>query len=636
MYLHTLKLWNFRKYSTSNGSKEITRTNEGLKVEFNETLNVLIGENDSGKTAIIDSIKYVLKTKSLDAFWLDDRDFYQGINGIRRDQLKIECVFKGITDSEAGSFIEWIGFDIDKNFELKVWLIANRKNQSIYTKLKAGHDDEGIQLDGEARENLKTIYLKPLRDALGELTPGFRSRLAQILKGHEIFKDKKDAEGNRIEHKLEEKVKIANSQVSSYFDINKDENNPEYEGKKITNEIKSYLDAFSFEDIKNSPEFFMSKGELNEILKKLSLVMEDNKSGLGTLNKLYMAAEFLLLNQSNNRGLKLALIEEIEAHLHPQAQLQIIDALQNKTTYPGQLILTTHSTTLASKVKLEHIILCKDNSVYPMGVGFTKLSRGDYEFLERFLDDTKANLFFARGVIFVEGDAENLLIPTISEILDRPLHKYGVSIVNVGNTAFLRYSRIFMRKDKKEFNIPISIVTDLDIQQVRLSNGDIVAKEVNKKIPDIETEKAKKNILGKGGNNISVYISPLWTMEYDILNSFNITRELLFASILEAQLIKNKGANYIGLNDKEIQRKRKIAYDSLKKWSDEGKTNKWIAFNIYNKYLNNSNNKISKAVTAQQFARKLKEEITSVKEIILKSSEFEYLRNAIYNVTKAN
>ena len=74
----------------------------------------------------------------------------------------------------------------------------------------------------------------------------------------------------------------------------------------------------------------------------------------------------------------------------------------------------------------------------------TKLEVEDYEFLERFLDATKSNLFFAKGLIFVEGDAENLLIPAIADLIGYPLHEYGISIVNIGNTAFERYIKIIL------------------------------------------------------------------------------------------------------------------------------------------------------------------------------------------------
>ncbi len=95
--------------------------------------------------------------------------------------------------------------------------------------------------------------------------------------------------------------------------------------------------------------------------------------------------------------------------------------------------------------------MCFNSNVYSLDSGSTALSEDDYQFLERFLDATKTNLFFAKGVIIVEGDAENILIPTLAELLDRPLYKYGVSIVNVGSTALLRFANIFKRKDENAF-----------------------------------------------------------------------------------------------------------------------------------------------------------------------------------------
>ena len=59
MYISELKLWNFRKY----GKIEWDLDKPHLVVPFNEGLNVLIGENDSGKSAILDAIKLALKTQ---------------------------------------------------------------------------------------------------------------------------------------------------------------------------------------------------------------------------------------------------------------------------------------------------------------------------------------------------------------------------------------------------------------------------------------------------------------------------------------------------------------------------------------------------------------------------------------------
>lgn len=64
----------------------------------------------------------------------------------------------------------------------------------------------------------------------------------------------------------------------------------------------------------------------------------------------------------------------------------------------------------------------------------------------------------------IEGDAENLVIPVIADIIGYPLEKWGISLVNVGSTAFLRYSRIFARADGSSMKLPVSIITDCDIK----------------------------------------------------------------------------------------------------------------------------------------------------------------------------
>ena len=443
MYLSELKLWNFRKYGITGNSKEFEKSEPGLVVNFKDGVNVLVGENDSGKTAIVDAIRYVLKTQSLEFIPIEDKDFHKEKNGERTTELKIECTFSGF-DSDgknAGHFLEWIGFNEENEFELKVRLYAKRKDDnSIYQSVKAGIDADGSFIEGDARDLLRVIYLKPLRDALSEMTQGNKSRFAQILKSLDLFKKRKDnSTGNKIDHPLETKYGELKEEIDDYFETG--------DGQNIIETINGFLsDDFFIGADSRKAIISLAENELSEILRLLNLILEDNKSGLGSLNLLYIAAELLHLKERKT-GLKLTLIEELEAHLHPQYQLRLIDFVQKESEKYGQFILTTHSTTLASSIKLKNLIICKEDMVFPMGHKYTQLEKGDYRFLERFLDATKANLFFAKGVIIVEGDAENLLIPTIAKLIDRPLHKYGVSIVNVGSTAFNRYRKIFLRKD---------------------------------------------------------------------------------------------------------------------------------------------------------------------------------------------
>lgn len=451
MYLSTLRLWNFRKYCAMADGKP------GLEIHFQEGVNVLIGENDSGKTAIVDAIRYVLRTQSGEFIQFEDKDFYQEPDGNRKDEFKIECVFDGINEQDAGLFWEWLSWNDDKTkYLLKVWLYAKRKDNIIMPTFSAGIEGQAERMDSEARELLKVVYFKPLRDALTDMTHGYKSRLAQILGAHELFKTEKDVHGNIIKHKLETDYEKLKKEIENYFKVGGG-------GESITSEINSFLrEHFLLNGDSRNAEVKLTGGELTEILRLLDLIMEGNKSGLGTLNLLCIAAEMLLFN-NQKKGLKLALVEELEAHLHPQYQLRLIEYISSQQKNE-QFILSTHSIALTSKIKLANLIVLKGTEALPMSPEYTLMKPADYKFLERFLDATKANLFFARGLIMVEGDAENLLIPAIAQLIGRNLYKYGVSVVNVGSTAYKRYVNIFKRKDGKSFGMPIAVVSDLDVR----------------------------------------------------------------------------------------------------------------------------------------------------------------------------
>lgn len=451
MYLSTLRLWNFRKYCAMADGKP------GLEIHFQEGVNVLIGENDSGKTAIVDAIRYVLRTQSGEFIQFEDKDFYQAPDGNRKDEFKIECVFDGINEQDAGLFWEWLSWNDDKTkYLLKVWLYAKRKDNIIMPTFSAGIEGQAERMDSEARKLLKVVYFKPLRDALTDMTHGYKSRLAQILGAHELFKTEKDVHGNIIKHKLETDYEKLKKEIENYFKVGGG-------GESITSEINSFLrEHFLLNGDPRNAEVKLAGGELTEILRLLDLIMEGNKSGLGTLNLLCIAAEMLLFN-NQKKGLKLALVEELEAHLHPQYQLRLIEYISSQEKNE-QFILSTHSITLASKIKLANMIILKGNDAFPMSSEYTKMKPADYNFLERFLDATKANLFFAKGLIMVEGDAENLLIPAVAQLIGKNLYRYGVSVVNVGSTAYKRYVNIFKRKDEKSFGMPIAVVSDLDVR----------------------------------------------------------------------------------------------------------------------------------------------------------------------------
>lgn len=518
MYLSNIKLWNFRKYGEVGNTFELTKPN--LDLNFTKGLNVLIGENDSGKTAIIDAIKLVLKTHSYDYIKVEDKDFFDGST-----RFRIELEFCDLTDEEAKNFTEWLGWrgeGADAQTFLKLnYEVTRNSNKTNPSDIKAGADSEGYLLTAEAKEFIKTTYLRPLRDAENELISKRNSRLSQILLGDPTFKNKE--ENHELVHMFEglniNLKKYFKGEEISFIDKDGKTTTETYkDGKAIKDKIDGYIKYFYNEGV--FTEFNVSSTELKSILEKFSLFLESQRNvGLGTLNRLFMAAELLHLNKEDWHGLRLGLIEELEAHLHPQAQMQVIEALQRQTNI--QLILSTHSPNLASKVKLENLILCNKSNAFPLGSTYTMLDEKDYIFLEKFLDATKSNLFFAKGVILVEGWAEEILIPSIAKAIGIDLTAKGISVVNIGGIGFRYYVNIFLRKKEPYMLIPVAVITDSDVRTYEKAGegynpkpSEVLKSEIIDKLKEINE---------KSNQNVKYFAAEQWTLEYSIFKSKKLT-----------------------------------------------------------------------------------------------------------------
>jgi putative ATP-dependent endonuclease of OLD family len=171
---------------------------------------------------------------------------------------------------------------------------------------------------------------------------------------------------------------------------------------------------------------------------------------------------------------------------------------------------------------------------YPLREEYTQLELADYAFLERFLDSTKSNLFFAKGIIFVEGESEMLLLPALANLIGYPLHKSGVSIVNVGGTSFERYIKLFSRSDlwkntmkRPSINTPISIITDLDVKPWIYYNVESNSKFVYSIVDDSELNE----VLGLCDEQLDDVIPEHIGLEYSTLKKlsagfgFTLTKE---------------------------------------------------------------------------------------------------------------
>lgn len=524
MYISELKLWNFRKY----GSNDFFNLEEpNLVVPFKKGLNLLIGENDSGKSAIIDAIKLVLKTHAYEWIKVEDSDFFADKEN-KTNKLRIEIHFSGITDNEAKNFIEWCGWaEEDGKMRPKLILIYQaeiRDNRIIPSDVKAGMDGVGHLLNAEAREYLKCTYLKALRDAESELTAKKNSRLSQILQQHSLFKKKDKVPPHYLEYIFNQ----TNENVKDFFNRDEKVTGRESNKEQIAQPINRFLEKFINSEFES--KFDLVSPDIKNILEKISLGIDGKDNlGLGTMNRLFMAAELLHLERKNWSGLRLCMIEELEAHLHPQAQMKIIEALIEEEGKGIQFILTTHSPNIASKIDLKSLIICKNNNVFPMGEDYTLLGKeiktgkykNSYDYLKRFLDVTKSNLFFAKGVIIVEGWSEEILIPAIARKIKNDLTQKEISIINVASVAYLHFAKVFLRKDNSDMKIPVAIVTDLDIREYERETEGNIYKYLKQDIKDYSTklEAKGKEILDAESETVKPFISKIWTFEWCLLKS---------------------------------------------------------------------------------------------------------------------
>lgn len=469
MYLSELKIYNFRRFS---GSYE--DENPGLDVRFHKGLNIIVGENDSGKTAIIDAIRLMVGDVSDEFQRIVDDDFYCSPEGIYENKFRIEGIFDNLNEREAGIFLDWLSFDEKQNYNLKLSLTVEKKtndNNQVYIehKLVAGEKGSMTPISIDARSFLKATYLKPLRNAEDELTPGFRSHLPKMLMAHSTFNGDTQSGNNLIDIMRE-----ANDKIEDFFD--EDSLNPDSaKHMSINKELsKVLLQLYDRQDqSKSKVSLKLPEATLSQILKQLSLSPDKKNLGLGNMNLLYIATELALLDDHLMHtiyGPNIMLIEELEAHLHVQAQIRLIKYIEeymksHQSEASMQFILTSHSVALTASVDQRLLIYLHDGRAYSMGPSYTMLQEEDYGFLNRFLDATKANLFFAKGLLLVEGYAENFLLPALADLIGYSLHKNGVSIINVGGRSFDNYVKLFARlKGTMPIRLPISIVRDSDVR----------------------------------------------------------------------------------------------------------------------------------------------------------------------------
>lgn len=623
MYLQSISLHNFRCF----GEKQT--------VSFRKGLSVLVGENDSGKSAIMDAIRIILGSTDQSWYRIELTDFH---NEDRQKEIKIILKFADLSDNEQAAFLECLSYEsvdgINKPCLYIHWncrYLLHFNPPRATATISTGINGDGPTLPTAAKELLRVTYLRPLRDAYSNMQAGKSSRLSQIIQGIPNLNEGEAEFSPGMDLSklsLTGIADLSNKLLAEHAKLKKANDDI---GEIITSKMLLKGDSVNTQFAVAGTNAVESK-KLTALLEKLDLSAHSNNNsgrvGLGTSNILSMACELLL---NRNAGSSFLLIEEPEAHIHAQRQLRLIQSLQaeaESTDYSQQIIVTTHSPILASVVKLENVIIIKEARAYPLAPQDTLLDSSDYRFLERYLDTTKANLFFAKAVIMVEGPSEELLLPTIATLMEKDLTEYGVSIVNVRGTGLRRYAKIFQRSNSASpLNVRVACITDRDIMPDCAPAICLETKFADKsKWPngrkwrvesDYPTQAKKDEYIQDlearaDGQLVKTFVANHWTFEYDLAFA-GLSDELIEAIVLVKYVEKNRAT------------KKQMIIDKLEEYT----TAEEKAAYLYSFFADNST---SKAEVAQQLAdileRNYKNDATSLQKKLP-----QYIKDAINYVT---
>jgi len=436
MYLAQLTIKNFRKI-------------KNIEVNFKNGLNVIIGENNVGKTAIVDALRALLAGQDEPYPRFDISDFHCPKNGSAVEEISFHYIFRGLDENDEADFLPALKLGEDGDFEAHITVCYSHADKGSRFRIKrwCGVHEEN-SLTSDMLENLRSVYLPPLRDAAQGLKPSRTSKLSRLFN---LLTDATGrAEITALLQEFDEKLKKQLSIVQTHSTVYERHNN--MLGSRLSQVLEIGLSANDFQ----------------RLAARLSILADNfdiEQNGLGFNNLIFMAVVLSELSINQEASYRSLIIEEPEAHLHPQLQAVLLKYLESIQLMDGsksvQLFVTSHSPSFASIVDIESLVCLvnSNNGVEAFLPRSIKFDKGKREKLKRYLDVTRAELFFARKIIFVEGAAEMLLVSILAEKAGFKLREHAVSLISVEGLNFDCFLPLFGEKSLK---IPVSILTDAD------------------------------------------------------------------------------------------------------------------------------------------------------------------------------
>jgi hypothetical protein len=503
MYIKEINILNFRSFK------------EAL-IPFHEGVNVIIGHNNTGKSNLLRAMELVLGYSNGHRLGTSDLFYETDVAELQRQspRIKITLVLRRSVDENLYSadmalFANMmtdpaLSEEAELRYEFKlddsqeqnykadvanaitakeIWKIIEQDYIRLYKSSRSGGNQAaGININ-ETLGQIDFQFLDAIRDVSHDLYAGYNPLLRDVLNFFIDYSVKNDV--TKTEDEIKEQLKaLRDDFVQQSRPLMQTLQNRLQDGKNVF--LKYALDTgATFNGAEPDFDGTVTENEMFSVLRMfikyaVGIEVPATYNGLGYNNLIYMSLLLAKMQADGNiaymkrnaKVLSFLAVEECEAHLHPAMQYKFLKFLQdnNLNGHVRQIFMTSHSTQIASAVKLDDLIcltspaLGQINVDYPRAI-YKEESSNDMvskQYVQRFLDATKADMFFANRLIFVEGIAEELLLPVFARYLNKNLTDEHVLVVNMGGRYFNHFLKLFDTKNPYTINKKIVCLTDID------------------------------------------------------------------------------------------------------------------------------------------------------------------------------